>query len=295
MNTVLFREELFHGGRHGGREFLPGEEGHAGAQRVAADGGEDAEPLLTEVGSALVAEEQEGGVGGVGGEDSADELVAGEFPAAGFPGEFVEVEDFFEGEVAGDAVAGSGAEAAFGELGFDEERAEAHVDFGAVDFVAMHGEIGADAELGAEAGVDVEQRADGRTAEKTGVAEEVHEEGVGGVGAVEFGAVTVVGTWHAGTGSVGLGEAGAPRGVGEDAAVGGSEEVGVGARGLLTVDDAGDGAAGLLLVVGEAGEVERAEVAAEGGGGEVSLVFLIRHRMIVGEDEANVLRGVGRR
>jgi len=69
----------------------------------------------------------------------------------------------------------------------------------------------------------------------------------------------------------------------------------VGSGGLLTVDDAGDGAVGLLLVGWEAGEVERTEVAAEGGGGELGGFFLAGHGMIVGEDEANVLRGVGRR
>ena len=79
-------------------EFLPGEEFEARGERGCVDGCEDGIPDLDEVVAAGVAEDAEPSFGGVGGEDVADELVAGD---AGFGGTGGEVEEGIVGEVGG--------------------------------------------------------------------------------------------------------------------------------------------------------------------------------------------------
>lgn len=90
----------------------------------AADGADDAVPSLDEVGAVGVAEDDEVGGGvGLGGEDSSDQLVGAD--AAGGLVEEGGVEDLFEGGVGLEALEGGELEVGFGELGFDEEVAEA--------------------------------------------------------------------------------------------------------------------------------------------------------------------------
>ena len=137
-----------------------------------------------------------------------------------------------------------------------------------------------DAEVGLGLGVDAEESGDGwgkcGAVEDLWVAEDVHEEGVGGVGAVEFAPVPVGAGAVAAMGGVDLGEAAGPVGVGEDGGVAGGVEVAVGVVLVATEEDAGVGAGGLVVQegVGVGGDVvARAcvEVVAEGSGGPVGI------------------------
>src|ERR1700761_541083 len=113
---------MLHGAREDCGDLLPGQQGEAAAKFAGADGAEDLEPALYEVGAAGVAEDYEAAVFVVGGEDAADQLVGvDDFPC---DGESFGVEDFCEGWVALDAGDRGSLEAGFGELGFDEKRAE---------------------------------------------------------------------------------------------------------------------------------------------------------------------------
>ena len=126
---------MLHGSRKDRGDLLPGEQGHTAAKFAEADGAEDLEPALDEVGAACVAEDYEAAGFVMGCEDPADQLVGVDVArpfCVGGDGQGFGVEDVFEGWVALDAGDGGALEAGFGELGFDEERAEEHVDFCAV-------------------------------------------------------------------------------------------------------------------------------------------------------------------
>ena len=88
----------------------------------------------------------------------------------------------------------------------------------------FQGDAGSGAEAGLGGAVDVEQVGDGwgegAAVEDSGMAEDVHEEGVGADGGVEFAPGPVVTGGRAAGGGVGLGEATEPGGVGGDGAVG---------------------------------------------------------------------------
>lgn len=268
-DAVLGGEESLKGGREGLGELLPGEQEETAAKVGGADGAEDLEPGFVEVGASAIGEEGEPAAGGVSREGSAEELIVGEV-AGVRAGKILGVEGQIEVAVAGDEGGACLAEAGFGEFGLEEEIAEEEVGFGAVGKGSGDGDIGADAELRSEADFDLEELAGGRAAEDARVAEEIHEEGVGGVGAVELGTVgAVVAAGDAGGGGVGLGEAGGPGGVGQDATVAGGKEVAVGGGVRVgRVEDAGGCAVGELVWVG-GGSVEIAggELAAQGGGG----------------------------
>src|SRR3979411_2456038 len=92
---------------------------------------QDRVPDFNEVAASGVAEDAEGGIGCVGGEDVADELVALD-DAGIFSWEASNVEDGFEVAVAFDEPSIRGLEVGFGELGFEEQVAELQVDLGAV-------------------------------------------------------------------------------------------------------------------------------------------------------------------
>ena len=86
--------------------------------------------------------------------------------------------------------------------------------------------------------------------EDFGVAEDVHQERIGAIGAVQLHPLPVGSCANAAVGGVGLGEAARPCGVGADGGVTGGMEVAVaGVLGLFIVaeDDAGFGAGGLLV------------------------------------------------
>ena len=106
--------------------------------------------------------------------------------------------------------------------------------------------------------------------EDSGVAEDVHEKGIGAVGGVELHPLPVVAGAGAAGGGVGLGKAAEPGGVGADAGVGCGVEVAVTAL-LVAAEDDDGGRAGVDVVeeVLSAGEVvgAGAEVSTEEGGG----------------------------
>ena len=110
---------------------MPCEEFQARGEGVGVDCGEDLVPDFDEVAATCVGEDAEAGVGDVGGEDIADELVATD-GAGGIAWETGEVEDGFEVAVALDEAGGGSLEVGFGELGLEEEGSELEVDFGAV-------------------------------------------------------------------------------------------------------------------------------------------------------------------
>lgn len=245
-----------------------------------------------------VAEDAEGCTGGEGGEDVADELIAGD---AGYPGaarkieervvgevgvgslvrlqpggawmvhpraqgrrdekgsrdaverllrETVRVEDGFEVAIAFDEGWGGGLEIAFGELGFEVQGArragEGEVDFGAVEAVeAVDGgsifatwterfsqrDPGAGAEAGLDLAVDIENGGDGggeqSPVEDAGVAEDVHEQGVGAGCGVKFHPSPVMARTGAAGGGVRFRKAAQPFGVGAYGSIGGRVEVAV--------------------------------------------------------------------
>jgi hypothetical protein len=131
-------------------------------------------------------------------------------------------------------------------------------------------DAGVDAEAGSGGGVDVEEVGDGGgegvTVEDAGVAEDVHEKGVGAVGGVELHPLPVFAGSGAAGGGVGFGEAAEPGGVGADGGVGCGVEVAVAAVVVAAEDDCGVAAGGDFVeeIVGTR-EVLRsgAEVAAE--------------------------------
>jgi len=75
-DTVLGVEEDLQVGGECGGEFLPGEELEAWSEVRQVDGRKHGIPDFDEIVAAGVAEDAEGCVGGVGGEDVADELIA---------------------------------------------------------------------------------------------------------------------------------------------------------------------------------------------------------------------------
>lgn len=201
------------------------------------DGGDDVVPCVDEVVAAGVGENAEAGVGGVGREDVADELVAEEgllvcsdgsrgwavrrcvgcwagdgdaFVPGGFvvgidvggdilhaagAGEAGDVEDCFEIAIAMDERGARVLKACLGELGFDEEIVELHVDLGAVCEgaalrVGEQGDARVDSEAGRGVGRDAQEcgycGSERGAVEDSRVAENVHQEGVGAVGGVEL-------------------------------------------------------------------------------------------------------------
>jgi hypothetical protein len=138
----------------------------------------------------------------------------------------------------------------------------------------LEGDAGVDAEAGLGDGLDVEEVGDGGgeavAVEDFGVAEDVHEKGVGAVGGVELHPLPVLAGAGAAGGGVGLGEAAEPGGVGADGGVGCGVEVAVAALFVAAEDDDGGGAGGdVVEEVLAAGEMvgPDTEVAAEEGGG----------------------------
>jgi hypothetical protein len=237
------------------------------------DGGEDGVPGLDEVATARVAEDAEGRVGGESGEDVADELVA-EDGTVGAAGETGEVEDGFEVAVTFDEAGWGGLEVGFGEFGFDEEVVELEVDLGAVEFSSDEWDAGGDAEAGLGGELGVEEidygGGEGGAVVDAGVAEDVHEEGVGADGGVELHPLPVFAGSGAAGGGVDFSEAAEPVGVGADAGVRCVVEVAVATLVVAAEDDGGGSAGGdvveELLGAGEVVGAE-AEVAAKHGGG----------------------------
>jgi len=142
----------------------------------------------------------------------------------------------------------------------------------------LEGDAGVDAEAGLGGGVDVEEVGDGGgegvAIEDSGVAEDVHEKGVGAVCGVELHPLPVFAGSGAAGGSVGLGEAAEPGGVGGDGEVGCGVEVAVRALLAAAEDDVGVsvlmGPGGdLVEEFSRVGELVGAgvEIAAEEGGG----------------------------
>ena len=76
-DSIFDVQKMLQGRRQQGGQLLPGEDGEAGAERSGFDGGHDLEPGFAEVGAAGVVENAEARILGVGGEDVADQLVAG--------------------------------------------------------------------------------------------------------------------------------------------------------------------------------------------------------------------------
>lgn len=297
-----------HARRRDAGELLPGEELEAGAEGEGAHGTEDLKPGLGEVRSAGVADDGEAAAVGVGGEHAAEELVGEEGAGRGVAREVVDVEDVVEVTVALDEAGGGGLEAGLGELGLEQEVGEAAVDLGPVGVRVwgvtslelggggVEGDADADAELRSGRVVHAEELLDGGAGEQAGVAEDIHEQGVGAVGAVEFaaraGCAEVFGegatAGDAAGAGVGLLEAGGPGGVGLDAAEGAVEEVAVGGAVLVRgVEDGGGRAVGVLVGVGGGvGKIAGGELAAQVGGGE--------HGEILGEEKTNINDGTSR-
>ena len=100
-------------------------------------------------------------------------------------------------------------------------------------------------------GVDIEEVGDGwgdgEAVEDSGVAENVHEKGVGAVGGVDLHPLPVVAGAGAAGGGVGFGEEAEPGGVGADAGVGCGVEVAVAALLVAAEDDDGGGARGDIV------------------------------------------------
>jgi hypothetical protein len=105
----------------------------------------------------------------------------------------------------------------------------------------MEGDAGVDAEARLSGGFDVEKvgdgGGDGEAVEDSGVAEDVHEKGVGAVGGVELHPLPVFAGAGAAGGGVDLGEAAKPGGIGADADVRCGMEVAVTASLIATEDD----------------------------------------------------------
>jgi hypothetical protein len=97
-------------------------------------------------------------------------------------------------------------------------------------------------------GFDVQEVGDGwgegDAVEDSGVAEDVHQKGVGAVGGIELAPLPVFAGSGAAGGGVDFGEAMEPCGVGADVGVGGGMEVAVAALFVATEDDYGVGAGG---------------------------------------------------
>ena len=83
--------------------------------------------------------------------------------------------------------------------------------------------------------------------EDAGVAEDVHEEGVGAVGGVEFHPAPVFACDRAARGGVGFREAAEPLWICADVGVGGGMEVSVSALFVAAEDDYGIGAGGFVV------------------------------------------------
>ena len=137
-------------------------------------------------------------------------------------------------------------ETGFGKLGFEEDVAKLEVDFCAVKMAVEKWNSWVDAEAGLGVGVDVKEIGDvggeGVAVEDFGMAEDVHEEGVGAVGGVELHPLPLfAGAGAAGCG-VDFGEAAKPGGVGADVFVGGRVEVAVATMFVAAEDDYGVGA-----------------------------------------------------
>ena len=139
-------------------------------------------------------------------------------------------------------------------------------------------DVRVDAEAGLGGRVDVEEVRDGWgedvAVEDAGMAEDVHEEGVGAVAGVELHPLPVFAGSGATGGGVDFGEAALPGGVGADVFVGGGVEVSVAALFIVAKDDRRLGTGGCVVeeLVG-AGELVRpfAKVAAEHAGGPCGL------------------------
>ncbi len=112
--------------------------------------------------------------------------------------------------IAGEQTLRTRSEIAFGEFGFDQQTAEAHVDFGAVDVAVKAWDRRAEAEIGLEARIDTEHGAEPWPVEHFGITKDVHEQRVGAGGAVELEAAAVGGAWDETAGGVALAEALAP-------------------------------------------------------------------------------------
>jgi hypothetical protein len=109
-------------------------------------------------------------------------------------------------------------------------------------------DAGVDSEAGLRGGVDVEEAGHGGgqgvAIKDSGVAKDVHEEGVGAVGGVELAPPPIVAGAGAAGGGMDLGEAAEPGRVGADAGVGCGVEVAVTALLVAAEDDDGGGAGG---------------------------------------------------
>lgn len=134
-------------------------------------------------------------------------------------------------------------------------------------------DAGVNAEAGIGGGVDVEEVGDGGgegcAVEHAGMAEDVHEQGVGAVAGVEFHPLPVFAGARASGGSVNLGEAAEPGGVGADVFVGVWMKVAVAALFVAAEDDYRVGALGFVVeqVLGLCEMLGAdAEIAAQHGG-----------------------------
>lgn len=181
----------------------------------------------------------------MGSEGSADELVRGDPAVANI--EFIGIEDFFEVAVAFDEAQGGGLEVVLGQLGFNEERVELEVDLGGVVMAAAQQGAGLVAKDGGCVRRDGEELAGGAGGEGFGVAEDVHEEGIGAVGGVELATVGVAAEEGSPGGGVDLSEAAGPFGSFQNAPVGVGEEVAVVALLVGVIEDGWDRAEADLM------------------------------------------------
>jgi len=158
------------------------------------------------------------------------------------------------------------------------------VDLGAVLEAAAEGNAGADAEDGAGGWLHSQERCYGGgedvAVEDAGVAEDVHQEGVGAVGAVELHPGPVGAGSGAAMGGVDFGEAAVPFGIGADGGIAGWVEVAVAGLVVAAEDNAGFVAGGLLVQeAAGGGEVLGAgvEIAAQERGRPRVLVLVVHN------------------
>ena len=125
------------------------------------------------------------------------------------------------------------------------------VDLGAIFEAVAQGDAGVDSEVGLGGEFDSEEMSygggEGAAVEDLGVAEDVHQEGVGAVGTVELHPWPVGAGARTAVGGVDFGKAALPVGGGADGGVAGRVEVAVAGLIVGAEDDAGLAARGLFV------------------------------------------------
>ena len=154
-HSVFIGQELPETLWQSGRQLLPGQHLQPAAQIAALDAFYNRIPSFDEVRASRIAEDAERSVGAMSGQNSADQLVIEDLAAGSR--KRLDFEDIVDVAITLDQPDRSALKVAFSELGFDQQRTQRHVYFGAIGFCVAKGNAWPETELRPEAGWNPQQ------------------------------------------------------------------------------------------------------------------------------------------